>query len=161
MLVSKHFVVIYLYAYDSEKNPLYVKQLTPLAPCYSPSQSTNLDPGAVIVAIFLPCLNRLNRRTCSKKRDCWWCKWILCNLGAPAKHRSTLLADTWSTYGWRHWPTLDMSSCLQVDMSADYQSKCQSTSVGPVSICWLMCCPIVDRQLADISPDSVGRSVYW
>ena len=57
-----------------------------------------------------------------------------------------------------------MSSCLQVDMSADYQSKCQSTSVGPVSICWLICCPIVDGQLADmstdISADSVGRSVY-
>jgi len=34
-----------------------------------------------------------------------------------------------------------------------------------LSMCWLICCTIVDRQLADmstdISADSVGRSVYW
>ena len=68
----------------------------------------------------------------------------LCNLGTPAKHRSTLLVDTWSTYGGTYWPTLNMSSGLQVDMSADYQSICQSTSVGPVSV----------NMLADMLPNS-------
>ena len=55
-------------------------------------------------------------------------------MGTPAEHWSTLLADTWGRYGWTHWPTFKMSSGLQVDMSVDYQSICQSTSVGPVSV---------------------------
>ena len=49
-----------------------------------------------------------------------------------------------STYGWTYWPTLDMSSGLQVGMLADYQSICQSTSVGPVSV----------NMLADMLPNS-------
>lgn len=52
----------------------------------------------------------------------------------------------------------------------DYKLTCQPTISQYVSwhqlaqclsICWLICCPIVDRQLTDISADSVGRSVCW